>query len=90
MIHTLESLQELEDYIEQLEEEVGLTSYTYHEVKAAISKERSKLKKLAIADVVLNEERAELPEVGCINSLGCACKEANGHPLTDCTYWQGN
>ena len=43
-----------------------------------------------IADVVLSEERTELPEVGCINSLGCACKEANGYPLTDCNYWQGN
>lgn len=32
----------------------------------------------------------ELPEVGCINSLGCACREANGYPLTDCSYWQGN
>lgn len=30
-----------------------------------------------------------LPEIGCINSLGCACKEANGYPLTDCSYWQG-
>lgn len=42
------------------------------------------------ADVVISEERTELPEIGCINSLGCACKEANGYPLTDCTYWQGN
>lgn len=32
----------------------------------------------------------ELPEIGCVNSLGCACKEANGYPLTDCNYWQGN
>jgi len=49
-----------------------------------------KLKLLGIADVVLSEERTELPEVGCMNSLGCACKEANGYPLTDCAYWQGN
>lgn len=24
---------------------------------------------------------------GCDNPLGCACEEANGYPLTDCTYW---
>lgn len=45
---------------------------------------------LSITDIILSEERTELPEVGCINSLGCACKEANGYPLTDCNYWQGN
>ena len=44
-IHTLETLSELEDYIEQLEENVGLTTETYLEVKKAISKERDKLKK---------------------------------------------
>lgn len=43
-----------------------------------------------IADVVLSEERTELLKIGCINSLGCACKEVNGYPLTDCNYWQGN
>ena len=50
-IHTEESLQEFEDYIEQLEEKVGLTPETYKEVKTAISKERTKLKNLAISGV---------------------------------------
>ena len=50
-IHTLESLEEFEDYIEQLEETVGLNTETYKEVKTAINKERTKLKKLIIADV---------------------------------------
>lgn len=31
----------------------------------------------------------DIPKIGCVNSLGCACKEANGYPLTDCSYWQG-
>jgi len=48
------------------------------------------VKNCSIPDVMLSEERTELPEVGCMNSLGCACKEANGYPLTDCAYWQGN
>ncbi len=52
-IHTLESLEEFEDYIEQLEETVGLTTETYKEVKTAISRERSKLKKLIITDVIV-------------------------------------
>lgn len=52
-IHTLESLEEFEDYIEQLNETVGLTTETYKEVKAAISKERTKLKKLIIANVIV-------------------------------------
>jgi glucuronate isomerase len=43
-IHTLETLEEFEDYIEQLEETVGLKPETYQEVKKAISKERDKLK----------------------------------------------
>ena len=43
--HTLESLEEFEDYIEQLEETVGLSIETYKEVKTAISKERTKLKR---------------------------------------------
>lgn len=44
-IHTEESLQELDDYIEKLEETVGLTPDTYKEVKRAISKARSNLTK---------------------------------------------
>lgn len=44
-IHTLESLEEFEDYIDQLEETVGLTTDTYHEIKNKISEERTKLKK---------------------------------------------
>ena len=52
-IHTLESLEEFEDYIEQLEETVGLTHEAYKEVKTAISKERTKLKKLLITDVIV-------------------------------------
>lgn len=43
-IHTLESLAEFEDYIEKLEEEVGLTPETYKEIKSAISRQRHKLK----------------------------------------------
>ena len=36
-------------------------------------------------NLVANEEP---PDTGCTNPMGCACKEANGYPLTDCTYWQ--
>lgn len=43
-IHTEESLQEFEDYIEQLDESIGLKPETYKEIKTAISKERTKLK----------------------------------------------
>lgn len=49
--HTLESLEEFEDYIKQLEETVGLKTETYKEVMTAISKERTKLKNLAISGV---------------------------------------
>ena len=52
-IHTLESLEEFEDYIKQLDENVGLKPETYKEVMKAISKERTKLKKLIIGDVVV-------------------------------------
>ena len=44
-IHTLETLEEFENYIEQLEEDVGLTTETYLEIKKAISKELDKLRK---------------------------------------------
>lgn len=47
-------------------------------------------KALSLGTVVGQSEQTELPEIGCINSLGCTCKEANGYPLTDCNYWQGN
>jgi hypothetical protein len=50
-IHTLESLEEFEDYTKQLDENVGLKPETYKEVMNAISKERTKLKNLAISDV---------------------------------------
>ena len=41
----MESLDEFEDYLKQLDEHVGLTPETYKEVMDAISKERKKLKK---------------------------------------------
>lgn len=51
-VHTLESLEEFEDYIKQLDEKVGLTTNTYKEVMNAIIKERDKLKKMSLSDVV--------------------------------------
>ena len=45
-IHTLESLDELEDYIQKLEEDVGLNASTAIEIYQAISKQRDKLKNL--------------------------------------------
>jgi len=51
-IYTLESLEEFEDYIKQLEETVGLSAETYQEITTAISKERTKLENLAISGVV--------------------------------------
>lgn len=49
-IHTIESLDELSDYIKQLDESVGLKPDTYNDVMNAISKERSKLRKVIVAD----------------------------------------
>lgn len=53
-IHTEETLEELEDYIKQLEEKHGLSAKTSIEVYKAINKERKQLKKLNIADVVVS------------------------------------
>ena len=55
-IHTIESLEEFEDYIKQLDEHVGLTPETYKEVMDAISKEREKLKKTITADVIVTND----------------------------------
>ena len=42
-IHTLESLEEFEDYVKQLDEDFGLTQKTYSEIMDRITKERKKL-----------------------------------------------
>jgi hypothetical protein len=64
-IHTLESLEEFEDYIKQLEETVGLSTETYQEVTKAISKERDKLNNLSLSGVVVS--KAELCD--CNNTV---------------------
>lgn len=42
-IHTLESLNEFKDYVNQLDDTVGLSTETYLEIMKAISDEKEKL-----------------------------------------------
>lgn len=77
MKHTLESLIELEDYLKELDESVGLDPASYNNITEAIEKKKVEINKCSIDHVS-----------GCQNPMGCACKEANGHELTDCPYFE--
>lgn len=82
-IHTLESLEEFEDYIKQLEETVGLSTETYQDVKKAISKERDKLKNLSLSDVS-ESDLDLLPEGACPVCKKNPCEnEGLGYPEDD-------
>lgn len=55
------TLIEIQDYINALDEKVGLKPETMADVRKAISKHKSELKNLRLGLVVLSEERAESP-----------------------------
>ncbi len=75
--HTNESLDELDDYINQLEENIGLTPKTAIEVYSAIDKQRKKINLDGMMDKLI---------IGCCETFVCQCKVKECSVLTgkDC------
>ena len=57
------TLIEIQDYINALDEKVGLKPETMADVRNAISKHKYELKNLRLGIVVLSEERAECEQL---------------------------